>query len=234
MLTVDGVTSGYGKVPVLRGVSLEAGAGEITALIGSNGAGKTTTLRTILRVLPAWGGAITFDGVPLDGLSPPEVIARGIALVPEGRKIFPGLTVLENLQVGAFVRWDRREMARRLEEIFGVFPRLAERRAQRGGTLSGGEQQMLAIGRGLMSRPKLLLLDEPSMGLAPLLVDHLFEVIQDLRSRGTTILLVEQNARRALALANRAYVLESGEVVMTGSGEALLRDPQVIDSYLGT
>lgn len=234
MLRLDGVTAGYGKVPVLRGVSLEARSGAITALIGSNGAGKTTTLRTILRILTLWEGSLLFGGESLNALSPREVVERGIAVVPEGRRIFPGMTVLENLWVGAFVCWDRRGVGRRVEEIFELFPRLAERRAQSGGTLSGGEQQMLAIGRALMSSPKLLLLDEPSMGLSPILVDHIFEVIHALRRRGTTILLVEQNARRALALADRAYVLESGRVVLSGAGEDLLRDPQVIDAYLGT
>jgi branched-chain amino acid transport system ATP-binding protein len=233
MLRLERVTAGYGRNSVLHEVSVEAEAGKITALIGSNGAGKTTTLRAIANVVAVAAGAILLEGEPINGLRPSEVVRRGISLVPEGRKIFAGLSVIENLRVGAFVRPDRQAMARRLDEVLELFPRLAEKRHQPGTSLSGGEQQMLAIGRGLMSQPKVLLLDEPSMGLAPIMIDQVFQTIEVLRQRGCTVLLVEQNARRALSLVDKAYVLENGRVVMAGTGHELLAEQKVIDAYLG-
>jgi branched-chain amino acid transport system ATP-binding protein len=234
MLDVDKVTAGYGRMPILHGISLSADEGKVTALVGSNGAGKSTILRAIMNTISLMGGAVLLNGENISGLSPSEIVKRGISLVPEGRRIFAELTVLENLKVGAYVRHDRHGNKRRVDEIFEHFPRLFERRDQMGGSLSGGEQQMLAIGRSLMSAPKLLLLDEPSMGLAPIIIDQVFDVIAKLRSSGTTILLVEQNAERALTLADRAYVLESGRVVLSGTGMELLGNKEVADAYFGT
>ena len=222
MLEVDKVTAGYGRMPILHGITLRVDEGTVTALVGSNGAGKSTTLRVIMNAISLMDGAVSFNGENISGLSPSKIVKRGISLVPEGRRIFSDLTVLENLKVGAYVRYDRHENKRKADEIFELFPRLFERRGQMGSSLSGGEQQMLAIGRGLMSAPKLLLLDEPSMGLAPIIIDQVFEVIGKLRSTDTTILLVEQNAERALTLADKAYVLESGRVVLSGTGAELL------------
>lgn len=233
MLRLDDVTAGYGKMPVLHKVSMTVKAGKITAVIGSNGAGKSTTLKAIVNAIPVFGGSIRLEGEPINGLSTNEVVKRGISLVPEGRKIFSRLTVLENLRVGGYVRRDRQQAAQRINEIFELFPRLAERRNQLGSALSGGEQQMLAIGRGLMSSPKVLLLDEPSMGLAPILSDQVFQAIDLLRTNGCTILLVEQNAQRTLSLVDDAYVLENGRVIMAGPGKALLADPRVVEAYLG-
>ena len=233
MLRLDDVTAGYGTMPVLHKVSMTVNAGKITAVIGSNGAGKSTTLKAIVNAIPVFGGSIFLEGEPINGLSTNEVVKRGISLVPEGRKVFSRLTVLENLRVGGYVRRDPRQAAQRINEIFELFPRLAERRNQLGSALSGGEQQMLAIGRGLMSSPKVLLLDEPSMGLAPILTDQVFKAIDLLRTNGCTILLVEQNAKRTLSLVDDAYVLENGHVVMAGPGKVLLADRRIVEAYLG-
>lgn len=232
LLALSNVEVHYGGIRALKGVSLEVAAGELVALIGANGAGKTTTLRAIAGIARA-SGSITFDGVSLPGL-PPHAIARaGIALVPEGRGMFAQLTVDENLAMGAYSRTDRAEIARDREHVLALFPRLAERLAQTAGTLSGGEQQMLAIGRALLSRPRLMLLDEPSMGLAPVMVERIFEVIRRVSAEGVTILLVEQNAHLALEVASRAYVLENGGVSLSGSAADLLGNPQVQAAYLG-
>jgi branched-chain amino acid transport system ATP-binding protein len=233
VLSVRDLRVGYGDVRVLHGVSLEVGAGEIVSLVGANGAGKTTTLRTISGLLRAAGGEIRWDGRPITGLRPAAIVELGIVQIPEGRRIFPELTVLENLLVGGINRRVRRERPARLARVWQLFPVLRERLRQRGGTLSGGEQQMLAIGRGLMAGPRLLMLDEPSLGLAPLMVDTLFDAIRTISARGVTILLVEQNVQRALTLAHRGYVLENGEIRLQGPGPALLADPDVRRAYLG-
>jgi branched-chain amino acid transport system ATP-binding protein len=227
------VRAGYGAIEVLKGVSLAVGAGEIVTLIGSNGAGKTTTLMCVCGVLRPRSGRILFDGRDLSGVPAHEIVRLGLAQSPEGRKIFPRLTVLENLEMGAFTRTDRAGARGDLERVFQLFPILAERRQQAGGTLSGGEQQMLAVGRALMAKPRLLLLDEPSLGLAPLIVKRIFEVIEELNRGGVTILLVEQNARMALKLAHRGYVMETGRITMSDRAAALLEDPRVRDAYLG-
>jgi branched-chain amino acid transport system ATP-binding protein len=232
MLALSGVHAHYGHIEALRGVDLEVARGEIVALIGANGAGKSTLLMTICgHPLPS-AGRILFDGIDIAGLPTFEIVRRGIAQVPEGRRIFPRMTVLENLQMGAVAAGEI-DFAAELERAFALFPVLAERRAQRGGTLSGGEQQMLAIARALMARPRLLLLDEPSLGLAPLIVKQIFRVIGEInRDRGTTVLLVEQNAYHALRLAHRGYVMAQGRILMEGTGAALLADPQVRAAYL--
>jgi branched-chain amino acid transport system ATP-binding protein len=233
LLSIRGLRVGHGPVEVLHGIDLEVRTGEIVTLIGSNGAGKTTTLMTVAGVHRPREGEILLDGAPIQGSRPHEVVARGLALVPEGRRIFPRLTVRENLEMGAFLVRDRAEVGTRMEEAFGIFPVLRERSEQLGGTLSGGEQQMLAIARALMLRPAILLLDEPSLGLAPLVVSRIFEVIRGLRERGTTVLLVEQNANMALRLADRAYVLETGTITIEGPGQDLLADPRIREAYLG-
>ena len=233
LLTVRGVKTFYGRVMALKGIDLEVNEGEIVTLIGANGAGKTTTLMTISGVLRPRSGSMRFAGRELANVPAHEVVALGIAQAPEGRKIFPRLSVLENLQIGAFTRSDLDGVARDIERVYALFPILAERRHQAGGTLSGGEQQMVAVGRALMARPKLLMLDEPSLGLAPLVVKKIFEVIAELNQQGVTILLVEQNARMALKLANRGYVLETGELIMQGAARELLDDPRVRSAYLG-
>jgi branched-chain amino acid transport system ATP-binding protein len=233
LLEVRDIRAGYGAIDVLHGVSLEVRTGEIVSLIGANGAGKTSTLMCISRVNRLRGGSIWFNGEDITGLAPDLVVRRGLAQVPEGRKIFPRLTVLENLEMGAYIRHDAEGIASDLDHVFELFPVLKERRSQLGGTLSGGEQQMLAIGRALMSRPTMLMMDEPSMGIAPLLVARIFEAIRELRADGMTILLVEQNARAALRLSDRGYVLETGHVVMSDSGSALLTSPRVREAYLG-
>ncbi len=234
MLSLDGVHAVYGrKIRALRGVSLEVRAGEVVALIGNNGAGKTTLMKTIAGLLAPEKGRVTFQGRALSGLPPHEVMRMGLSLVPEGRRIFPRLTVMENLEMGAYSRAHGAELAREYEHVFTLFPVLGRRRAQLGGTLSGGEQQMLAMGRALMAAPKLLMLDEPSMGLAPVVVDKIFEIIARINQEGVTVLLVEQNARRALKAAARAYVLETGEIVSAGDSASLLRDPAVQKAYLG-
>lgn len=233
MLTLQTVHSAYGNIRALRGISLTVEQGEVVTLIGSNGAGKTTTLRTIMGLLVPSAGTITLDGQRIDGLPTDRIVRLGIAQSPEGRRVFPRMSVLENLDMGAFARRDRAHIATDLEHVFSLFPRLQERLHQRAGTLSGGEQQMLAMGRALMARPKLLLLDEPSMGLAPIFVDTIFAIIRTINASGTTILLVEQNARMALRVAHRGYVLQSGELVLHDSAAALLRSDVVRKSYLG-
>jgi branched-chain amino acid transport system ATP-binding protein len=235
LLELDGVAVHYGRIQALEGVSVTVEAGEIVALIGANGAGKTTTMRAISGIRPLSAGRIVFDGEDITRLRADLRVRRGICQAPEGRGVFPGLTVLENLDMGAYTRKDRRAPAYRedLDRVFELFPRLAERRNQAGGTLSGGEQQMVAIGRALMARPRVLLLDEPSMGLAPQIIQQIFRIISDINEAGTTVLLVEQNASQALALAHRAYVLETGRVVQHGTGRQLLEDPAVRNAYLG-
>ena len=233
MLALDGVAAGYGDVLAVRSISLEVAPGECVALIGANGAGKTTTLRAIAGLLPLRGGRILFEGRPLAGLTPREIVALGLAHVPEGRQVFASLTVLENLEMGARTAAARAARRETLDEVFALFPRLKERAPQAAGTLSGGEQQMLAIGRALMARPRLLLLDEPSLGLAPIAVRSIMEIVATVNRRGTTILLVEQNVRRALALCGRGYVVENGVVALAGSREDLLRSDHVRQAYLG-
>jgi branched-chain amino acid transport system ATP-binding protein len=231
LLELSGLEVRYGGIRALKGVSLTVDTGEVVTLLGANGAGKTTTLRTISGLLRPAAGTVEFEGEPISGLAAHRIVAMGIGHVPEGRRIFPDMSVLENLEMGAYRR--RGSIRDDLEEVFELFPELTTRRKQSGGTLSGGEQQMLAIGRALMSRPKLLLLDEPSMGLAPMLVTRIFEIIRDIRNRGTTVLVVEQNAAQALRLADRGYVLEVGEVVMSDQSVNLLTDERVRAAYLG-
>lgn len=233
MLEVRGIEVAYGDVAALQGVELTVGEGESVAVIGANGAGKSTLLRTVSGLLRPRGGAILFDGAPLDQLAPYEVAALGIAHVPEGRRVLPEMTVEENLELGAYLPRPRARRRQTLAWVYEIFPRLAERRRQRAGTLSGGEQQMLAVGRGLMLRPRLLMLDEPSLGLAPLVVEVTFAKIADIRREGISILLVEQNVQRALGLADRGYVLEGGRVVLQGTSQSLLEDPHVKVAYLG-
>jgi len=234
VLELNNVNTYYGKIHALKGVSLTVERGEIVTLIGSNGAGKTTTLRTISGLLRPKQGDIKLNGTSTVAVSPHKIVEMGIGHVPEGRGIFPALTVFENLEMGAFLLRNPTEFERRIELVFSVFPRLQERMTQRGGTLSGGEQQMLAIGRALMQQPDILLLDEPSMGLAPLLVEEIFNIIRKLNSEeGTTILLVEQNAQAALQVATRAYVLETGRIIISGSADEMLHDPRIIEAYLG-
>ena len=233
MLQIDKIDTYYGNIRALKGVSLSVEEGEIVTLIGANGAGKTTTLDTISGLLKPRQGGIYLEGEPIHPLPPHAVVKKGISGSPEGRKIFRRLTVLENLEMGAYVRTDRAEVARDLERVFALFPRLEERVGQAGGTLSGGEQQMLAIGRALMARPRVLLLDEPSMGLAPLLVEGIFETIREINREGTTVLLVEQNALMALAVAQRGYVLQAGEIVLHDTAENLLHNEMVRKAYLG-
>jgi branched-chain amino acid transport system ATP-binding protein len=233
MLELADVHTYYGNIQALRGISLSVAPGEIVTLIGGNGAGKTTTLRTILGTARARRGTVSFNGRRLDTLATDRIVRLGIAQSPEGRRIFPRMTVLENLELGAFARPDRAAIASDLQRVFTLFPRLAERTAQSGGTLSGGEQQMLAIGRALMARPALLLLDEPSMGLSPILVEAIFRIVQDINRQGTTILLVEQNARMALRVAHRGYVIQTGRIVLQDDAAALLRSDLVRKTYLG-
>jgi len=223
----------YGGIQAVRSITFHVNEGEMVALIGANGAGKTSTLKAIARVIDAVGGDVHFCGEDITRIAPHHVIRKGIALVPEGRGVFPRLTVAENLAMGAFLRHDKAEMAADLDKIYGYFPRLKERAAQLAGTLSGGEQQMLAIGRALMSRPKMLLLDEPSMGLAPIMVQKIFEVIRAVAADGMTTLLIEQNAKLALEVSQRGYVMESGEITLTGESAILLDDPKVRAAYLG-
>ncbi len=233
LLEVENIHSYYGNIHALRGVSLTVEEGEVVTLIGSNGAGKTTTLRSIHGILPPRKGRIVFRGEEIQGKPAHDMIKKGIAQSPEGRKIFSRMTVLENLEMGAYHRTDRSEIAEDMTRVYDLFPRLEERTKQEAGTLSGGEQQMLAIGRALMSRPKLLLLDEPSMGLAPVLVERIFQTIEEINKQGTTILLVEQNANIALEVATRGYVLETGAVVEAAPTEKLREDPKVREAYLG-
>jgi len=232
LLKVSGLKVAYGGIQAVKGVSFEVRQGELVSLIGANGAGKTTTLKAITGIQPVAAGDIEFMGRPIKGQGPWELVKQGLVMVPEGRGTFTRMTITENLQMGAFVRNDA-EIEADIDKVFAIFPRLKERRAQLAGTMSGGEQQMLAMGRALMARPRVLLLDEPSMGLSPIMVDKIFEVVADIHVRGTTVLLVEQNASRALGLANRGYVMESGEVTMTGEAKSLLADPKVRAAYLG-
>jgi branched-chain amino acid transport system ATP-binding protein len=233
LLEVDNVSLLYGHIEALHGISLTVGQGEIVALIGANGAGKSTTMRAISGLRPVARGSIKFDGQDITKLRADLRVVRGVSQSPEGRGIFPGMTVRENLEMGAYTRRNRSEIDEDMQRAFTLFPRLQEREKQAGGTLSGGEQQMLAVGRALMSRPKLLLLDEPSMGLAPILIQQIFDIIVEINQQGTTVLLVEQNAQQALSRAHRAYVLETGRIVKQGTGAELLDDPAVKDAYLG-
>ena len=232
MLDVKDINVYYGAIHAVRSVNLTVNAGEIVSIIGANGAGKSTILKTLVGLLRSKTGDIVFEGQSIAKLSPAGIVQQGIALVPEGRRVFPRMSVEDNLLLGAYARKDK-EVSRDINRIYEMFPRLAERKKQNAGTLSGGEQQMLATGRGMMSRPRLLLLDEPSMGLAPLLVHQIFETILDINEQGTTILLVEQNAHMALSIADRGYVLETGEVVLTGEAEELIDNDEVRCAYLG-
>jgi branched-chain amino acid transport system ATP-binding protein len=233
LLELENVTLLYGRIQALHGISLQVDEGEIVALIGANGAGKSTTMRAVSGLRPVASGTIRFNGEDITRLRADLRVARGLCQSPEGRGIFPGMSVLENLDMGAYTRRDKAGIAADLDRVLGLFPRLAERAKQPGGTLSGGEQQMLAVGRALMSRPKLLLLDEPSMGLAPMLIQQIFDIVVEINQQGTTVLLVEQNAQQALSRAHRAYVLETGRIVKSGTGSELLHDPAVKDAYLG-
>jgi branched-chain amino acid transport system ATP-binding protein len=233
MLKIENLEVAYGNIKAIKGISLEVNQGEIVTLIGSNGAGKSTTLRAISGILKPRSGSITFNGERIDGVEGHEIVAKGICQSPEGRRIFPKMTVDENLDLGAFLRNDKQEIANDRQRVLELFPKLQERIDQKAGTMSGGEQQMLAVGRALMGSPKLLLLDEPSMGLAPVLVEMIFETIEKINKQGTTILLVEQNALAALNVADRAYVLESGSIKMSGKAKDLISDDEVTKAYLG-
>ena len=233
LLKVSGLKVGYGGIQAVKGVDFEVHEGELVSLIGSNGAGKTTTMKAITGTLPINAGDIEYLGKSIKGQGPWDLVKQGLAMVPEGRGVFTRMTILENLQMGAYIRNDKADIEADIERIFEIFPRLKERTHQLSGTMSGGEQQMLAMGRALMSRPKVLLLDEPSMGLSPIMVDKIFEVVKDVYAQGVTILLVEQNASRALGIANRGYVMESGLVTMCGDAKEMLNDPNVRAAYLG-
>jgi branched-chain amino acid transport system ATP-binding protein len=233
MLDVQDVHTYYGNIRALKGISLAVQRGEIVTLIGANGAGKTTTLKTVIGTVHPLRGTVTFNGQRIERLATNDVVRLGIAQSPEGRRIFPRMTVMENLELGAFARTDRQSIPQDLERVFTLFPRLRERLSQKGGTLSGGEQQMLAMGRALMARPTLLLLDEPSMGLSPILVETIFQIVQDINRQGTTILLVEQNARMALRVAHRGYVIQTGRIVLQDTGANLLKSDLVRKTYLG-
>lgn len=233
MLALRDITLSYGGAPVVKGVNVDIYEGELVSIIGPNGAGKSTLIKAICGFLPVRSGKIIFGGEDITGLAPHERAKRGIAIVPEGRRVFPALTVEKNLLMGAYLCIDRYELKGNLDKVFALFPQLAERRSQKGGTLSGGEQQMLAIGRALMGSPRLLVMDEPSTGLAPYLLTSIFATIAELHSRGITILLVEQNAKKALKLSDRAYILNRGEIVLSGKGEELLGDEEVHRAYLG-
>lgn len=233
MLNIIDLHVSYGAIRALKGVSFTLSQGEIVALIGANGAGKSTTLNAISGILRPDSGEIVFEGEDLTQTTPAQIVGRGIVQVPEGRKIFSRMSVRENLEMGAYTLKDKKEIAAHMAHVYEIFPRLKERQRQTGGTLSGGEQQMLAMGRGLMADPRLLLLDEPSMGLAPILVEQIFEIIRDINEQGVSILLVEQNAQMALAIADRAYVLETGTIALTGDADELLENPEVKAAYLG-
>ena len=233
LLKVTGLKVAYGGIQAVKGVDFEVREGELVTLIGSNGAGKTTTMKAITGTLAAAEGDIEYMGKSIKGKGSWDLVREGLAMVPEGRGVFTRMTITENLQMGAYIREDKPEIANDIEMVFGIFPRLKERKDQLAGTMSGGEQQMLAMGRALMSRPRVLLLDEPSMGLSPIMVDKIFEVVRDVSARGVTILLVEQNASRALGIADRGYVMESGTVTMNGPAKELLNDPRVRAAYLG-
>jgi len=233
LLQVSGLQVAYGGIQAVKGVDFEVHEGELVTLIGSNGAGKTTTMKAITGTLPLAGGDIVYMGKSIRGQGPWDLVKQGLAMVPEGRGVFTRMSIMENLYMGAYIRNDKQGIEDDIEKMFAIFPRLKERRTQLAGTMSGGEQQMLAMGRALMSRPKVLLLDEPSMGLSPLMVDKIFEVVQDVYAQGVTVLLVEQNASRALSIANRGYVMESGIITMSGDAKQMLNDPKVRAAYLG-
>ncbi len=233
MLKIDNLHVSYGGIRALRGISLEVPDGKIVTLIGANGAGKSTTLQAISGLVRAADGTINYDGQNLTNYSTDRIISAGIALVPEGRRVFPDLTVLENLRIGAYLRSDRDGIEKDIEWVYTLFPRLQERSWQLAGTLSGGEQQMLAVGRALMSRPKLMMMDEPSLGLAPIIVQDIFKIIREINRQGVTILLIEQNANMALKIADYAYVLETGSITMEGPGQVLLKDERIRKAYLG-
>jgi branched-chain amino acid transport system ATP-binding protein len=233
LLKVTGLQVAYGGIQAVKGVDFEVREGELVTLIGSNGAGKTTTMKAITGTLPLAGGDIEYLGKSIRGQGPWDLVKQGLAMVPEGRGVFTRMSIMENLYMGAYIRNDKEAIEQDIEKMFAIFPRLKERRDQLAGTMSGGEQQMLAMGRALMSRPKVLLLDEPSMGLSPIMVDKIFEVVQDVFAQGVTVLLVEQNASRALSIANRGYVMESGVITMHGDAKHMLTDPKVRAAYLG-
>jgi branched-chain amino acid transport system ATP-binding protein len=233
LLKVSGLKVSYGGIQAVKGADFEVREGELVTLIGSNGAGKTTTMKAITGSLAAAAGSIEYLGQNIAGKGSWDLVKQGLAMVPEGRGVFARMTITENLLMGAYIRTDKAEIANDIDKVFGIFPRLKERKDQLAGTMSGGEQQMLAMGRALMSRPKVLLLDEPSMGLSPIMVDKIFEVVRDVYAQGVTVLLVEQNASRALGIANRGYVMESGLITMSGEAKQLLSDPKVRAAYLG-
>ena len=233
LLEVKDLSVYYGVIQALKSISFEVNQGEIVTLIGANGAGKTTTMQSVIGLIPSHSGTVTFDGQNITKTPCHKIIRMGMAQVPEGRRVFAELTVYQNLLMGAFIEKDKKQIKKSIEEIYSFFPRLSERKDQIAGTLSGGEQQMLAMGRAMMSRPKLLMLDEPSMGLSPLLVDQVFEIIQQFHRNGTTVLLVEQNAGKSLAISDRAYVLENGQIALSGTGEELLQSDKVKKAYLG-
>ena len=233
LLEVHGLRVAYGGIQAVKGISFEVREGELVSLIGANGAGKTTTLKALTGLQPAAAGAVEFMGRSIAGQGAWDLVRQGLVMVPEGRGTFTRMTIVENLQMGAFVRNDKPEIEADVEKVFAIFPRLKERAKQLAGTMSGGEQQMLAMGRALMARPKVLLMDEPSMGLSPIMVDKIFEVVNDIHGRGVTVLLVEQNASRALQLADRGYVMESGLITMSGDAKVMLSDPKVRAAYLG-
>jgi branched-chain amino acid transport system ATP-binding protein len=233
LLKINGLQAGYGDVKVLFGVSLEINKGETVALIGANGAGKTTTIKTISGLLSSWGGTVEYDGRDITNWPSHKIVSSGLVQVAEGRKLFTGLSVMENLELGGFLPSLRGNRRKNIQHVFELFPRLEERKSQIAGTLSGGEQQMLAIGRALVSEPRVLMLDEPSLGLAPMLVEDIFEVVKQINSEGVTVLIVEQNAVQTLRMAGRGYVMEHGKIILSGSGEQLLNDPRIREAYLG-
>ncbi|HWR24108.1 MAG TPA: ABC transporter ATP-binding protein [Feifaniaceae bacterium] len=233
MLSIQDLKVGYGGIEALKGISFHVDAGEIVTLIGANGAGKSTALRTIAGLVPASAGTITYDDKPIAGMDTQKIVERGVVLVPEGRRVFANLTVLENLRIGAYLRKDEAGVAADIEHVYALFPRLKERHWQMAGTLSGGEQQMLAVGRALMAKPRLIMMDEPSLGLAPLIVQDIFDIIGRINADGVTVLLIEQNANAALRVAHRGYVLETGHIKLTGTGMELLENEEVKQAYLG-
>jgi len=233
MLRIDNLSVHYGGIHALQGIGFEVPDGKIVTLIGANGAGKSTTLKAIIGLVSASSGNVSWNGENLTGMMTKDIVKKGVVLVPEGRRVFPNLTVDENLSLGAFSRTDKPAIASDRDKVFSLFPRLKERMKQKAGTLSGGEQQMLAVGRALMSRPKLLMMDEPSLGLAPLIVKMIFDIVREINREGTTVLLIEQNAKAALEVADRGYVLETGRITLTGSGKDLLADDRVRSAYLG-